>query len=85
MWRLLGTLLLGALAVGVAAYVVKGIIDKNKLKEAMRDKEFREAWIDTVDRVAKKVKLKDVRSGNYLEVQGDGVAPDIHEGDRIFA
>ncbi|MBQ3447275.1 MAG: hypothetical protein IJG37_06515 [Synergistaceae bacterium] len=59
-WRLLGKLLLGALVAGAAVYVVKGIIDKNKLKEAMRDKEFRGAWIDTVDRVAKKVKLKDI-------------------------
>jgi hypothetical protein len=85
MWRLLGGLLLGALAVGVTACVVKGIIDRRKLQQAMRDEDFREAWIDTVDRHAKKVKLKDVRSGKYLEVKGDDIASDIHEGDKIYA
>ena len=85
MWRLLGALLLGAIAVGVTAYVVKGIIDKRKLQQAMRDNEIRDALIDTVDRYAHKVKLKDLKNGKYLEVQGDEVSSEIYEGLRIVA
>lgn len=85
MWRLLGALLLGAIAVGVTAYVVKGIIDKRRLQQAMRDNEIRDALIDTVDRYAHKVKLKDLKNGKYLEVQGDDISSEIHEGLRIVA
>ena len=85
MWRLIGGILAAVLVAGVTAYVVKGIIDKRKLQQAMRDKEIREALIDTVDRYAHKVKLKDLKSGKYLEVQGDDVSSEIHQGDRIYA
>ena len=85
MWRLLGGLLAAALVAGVAAYVVKGIIDKRKLQQAMRDNEIRDALIDTVDRYAHKVKLKDLKNGKYLEVTGDEVSSEIYEGLRIVA
>ena len=85
MWRLIGGILAALLVAGAATYVVKGIIDKRKLQQAMRDNEFREAMIDTVDRYARKVKLKDIRSGKYLEVKGDEVSSEIHQGDRIYA
>ena len=74
-----------ALVAGVAAYVVKGIIDKRKLQQAMRDNEIRDALIDTVDRYAHKVKLKGLKNGKYLEVTGDEVSSEIYEGLRIVA
>lgn len=85
MWRLLGGLLAAALVAGVAAYVVKGIIDKRKLQQAMRDKEIQEAMIDTIDKYAHKVKLKDLKNGKYLEVEGDEVSSEIYEGQKIYA
>ncbi len=85
MWRLLGWVLAGLLAAGVTAYVVKGIIDKRKLREAMRDNEMQEAIIDTINKNARKVKLKDLKRDRYLEVEGDDIASDIHEGDCIYA
>lgn len=85
MWRLLGYILAGLFAASVTAYVVKGIIDKHKLKQAMRDNDFQEAVVDTVNRYARKVKLKDIKRDRYLEVEGDEIASDIHEGDRIYA
>ncbi len=85
MWRLLGGLLAAALVAGVTAYVVKGIIDKRKLQQAMRDKEIQEAIIDEIDRYARKVKLKDLKNGKYLEVEGDEVSSEIYEGQRIYA
>ncbi len=51
----------------------------------MRDNEIRDALIDTVDRYAHKVKLKDLKNGKYLEVQGDEVSSEIYEGLRIVA
>ncbi len=85
MWRLLGGILAALFVAGVTAYVVKGIIDKRKLQQAMRDKEIREAMIETIDKYAHKVKLKDLKSGEHLEVQGEGVSSDIYEGQRIVA
>ncbi len=85
MWRLLGGILAAALVAGVTAYVVKGIIDKRKLQQAMRDKEIQEAIIDEIDRYARKVKLKDLKNGKYLEVEGDEVSSEIYEGQRIYA
>lgn len=85
MWRLLGGILAALFVAGVTAYVVKGIIDKRKLQQAMRDNEIREALIETVDRYAHKVKLKDLKNGKHLEVQGDEISSEIHEGLRIVA
>ena len=85
MWRLLGYVLAGLFAAGITAYVVKGIIDKRKLREAMRDNDIQEAIIDTINRNARKVKLKDIKRNNYLEVEGDEISSDVHEGDHIYA
>ena len=88
MWdliKLAAAVIGGAILLGAAAYVVKGIIDKRKLQEAMKANDFQEAFIEMVDRNAKKVKLKDLRRGKTLEVTGDGISSDIHEGDKIYA
>ncbi|MBQ6972052.1 MAG: hypothetical protein IJP86_06815 [Synergistaceae bacterium] len=64
---------------------MKGIIDKRRLREAMRNNDFQEAIIDTVNRNARKVKLKDIKRNRYLEVEGDEISSDVHEGGRIYA
>lgn len=85
MWRLLGYIAAALFAVAVMTYVVKGIIDRRKLKQAMRDNDIQEAIIDTVNRNARKVKLKDIKRDKYLEVEGEGIDSDIREGERIYA
>lgn len=85
MWRLLGGIVAALFVLGVTAYVVKGIIDKRKLQQAMSDNEIRDAIIDTVDRHARKVKLKDLKKDKYLEVQGEGISDEIYEGLKIVA
>ena len=81
LFRLGAALLIGAIAV----YTIKGIIDKRKIQEAMRDKDIQEGVIESVNRSAKRVKLKDVRRGSSLEIEGDGISSEIHEGMRISA
>lgn len=85
MWKLLGGIVAALFVLGVTAYVVKGIIDKRKLQQAMRDNEIRDAIIDTVDRHARKIKLKDLKKDKYLEVQGEGISDEIYEGLKIVA
>ena len=88
MWDFLGKLLIAALLGGglaLTAYVVKGIIDKSKIQQAMRDKEIEDAIIETVSRSARRVKLKDIKRGSMLEIEGDGISDDIYEGMRISA
>ena len=81
LFKIGAALLLG----GLAVYVVKGIIDKRKIQEAMRDKGIQEGIIESVYRSAKKVKLKDVKRGSSIEIEGDGISSEIHEGMRIYA
>ena len=85
MWDLLFKIGAALLVGGVAVYVIKGIIDKRKIQEAMRDKDIQEAIIETVYRDAKKVKLKDVKRGASLEITGDEISDEISEGMRIYA
>ena len=60
-------------------YVLAGLF------AAGRDNDIQEAIIDTVNRNARKVKLKDIKRDRYLEVEGDEIASDVHEGDHIYA
>ena len=73
------------LGIGIAVYTIKGIIDKRKIQEVMRAKDIQKVVIEAVYRGAKKVKLKDIRRGSSLEIEGDGISSEIHEGMRIYA
>ena len=85
MWDTLFKIGAALLIGGLAVYTIKGIIDKRKIQEAMRDKDIQEGVIESVNRSAKRVKLKDVRRGSSLEIEGDGISSEIHEGMRISA
>ncbi len=85
MWDFIGKIALALLIGGTVAYVIKGVIDKRKIQEAMRDKDIQEAIVETVYRNAKKVKLKDVKRGASLEITGDEISDEISEGMRIYA
>lgn len=85
MWDLIGKILIGALIAGVAAVVIKGIIDERKLREEMRQRNIKRALVSNIDRSNNKVKLKDLDSDEYTEFEGEGISSDLHEGQRIYA
>lgn len=85
MWGLLFKFFAYLFAAGAIVYVVQGIIGELELQQGMRDSEMHEAVIDVIDKHARKVKLKDLLSDKYLEVQGDGVSNELHEGQKIYA
>ena len=85
MWDTLFKIGAALLIGGLAVYTIKGIIDKRKIQEAMRDKGIQEGIIESVYRSAKKIKLKDVKRGSSIEIEGDGISSEIHEGMRIYA
>ena len=77
---------LGALAAGVvAAIVIDKIIEKRDLQKALRDKDLNGAVVTLVDRATNKIKFSDLDSDEEIELQGKGIASDIHEGDIIYA
>ncbi len=85
MWDLIGKLILGALIVGVAAVVIKGIIDERKLRDEMRQHNIKRALVKNIDRTSNKVKLKDLDKDEEIEFEGDGISNEIYEGQRIYA
>ena len=76
----------GTAILGYGAYiVVKGIIDKKKIKEEMLKKKIRAALIKKIDSAESVVKLQDLDSSEEFELKGDGIASDIRESELIYA
>lgn len=85
MWGLIGRILLGALIAGAAVVIIKGIIDEKKLRDEMRQRNIKRALVKNIDRSSNKVKLKDLDKDEEIELKGDGISKEIHEGQRIYA
>lgn len=83
MWRLIGGLLLSALAIGATVYVVKGIIDKKKARQKMAEAKMKAAIVKMAQNDT--VKLEDLYSDEEIEIKGDGISSDIQVGDVIYA
>lgn len=76
----------GAAIFGYSSYiVVKGIIDKKKIKEEMLKKKIRAALIKKIDSTESVVKLQDLDNSEEFELKGDGIAFDIQESELIYA
>lgn len=82
---MLGWILLGLLATAVVVVVINGIITKSRIKEEMVKQDMNRAVIEKIDTCQNKVSLKDLESGKVLEIQGDDVAYELDERDRIYA
>lgn len=81
---MLGWLLLGALLVGTTI-VISGIITKRKLKDKMREKGVENALIQEINTCTNTMSLYDLDTETEYEVQGDGIADELQEGDCIYA
>lgn len=82
---MLGWILLGLLATAVVVVVINGVITKSRIKEEMVKQDMNRAVIEKIDTCQNKVSLKDLESGKVLEIQGDDVAYELDERDRIYA
>ena len=84
-WKLIVGGALALIGGGIAYVVVKGIIDKKKIREEMLKKNIKEALISKVNNSASKITLKDLDSSEEFEIRGDGIASDIREKEIIRA
>lgn len=77
--------LLGAVAAAaVISVVVAGIIDKNKIKQVLRNKGVSNAIIKEIDACSNRVKLDSLNG--EIEIQGDDVDIwDLDEGITIYS
>lgn len=82
-WSKVAKVALGIFAGLVIAYKVKGMIDKKKLQDALSENGFTEGIVEAVNKNARTVSIKDIKSGKKIEVSGDRISDDIQEGQRI--
>ncbi len=88
MFDLLGKILLGlavAGVVGAAAVVIKGVIDKRKIKEELAKKNINKAIIDMINKTDNVITLKDLENYSEFEIKGDGISDELYEGQTIYA
>ena len=83
---LLGFLIRSALlaaAVSTIAIVISGIITREKIQQELRNRGVEEAIIDKIDNCTNTVTLDELKNGNKIEVQGDGIDYSLYEGEEI--
>ena len=83
---LLGFLIRSALlaaAVSTIAIVISGIITREKIQQELRNRGVEEAIIDKIDNCTNTVTLDELKNGNKIEVQGDGIDYSLYEGQVI--
>lgn len=88
MFDLLGKILLGlavAGAVGAAAVIIKGVIDKRKIKQELAKKNINKAIIDMINKTDNVITLKDLENYSEFEIKGDGISDELYEGQTIYA
>lgn len=81
---MLGWILLGLVCAAAVVVVISGTITKSRIKEEMAKQNMSRAVIESIDTCSNKVSLKDLSSGKVLEIQGDDVAYELDERDRIY-
>lgn len=93
MFEILGIVLLngiiggaiGAAVTGAAIAIIDGILDRQRLKELMREKNVDQGVITMIDRCSNQVTLKDLERDVEQTYQADEIGYDISEYDTIYA
>lgn len=81
-WIIAG--ILGAAAVGAIIVYVTGTINRNKIKEKMREQGVKNAIIDSINNCDNVVSLCDIENDTQYEIHGDDIDYNIDEGDVIY-
>ena len=71
---------LGAVAVAVTVKCIKGVLDKNRLKNLAMQDGINQALVDSIERCSNKVTLKDLNSNKKVTYQGDSISRDVKAG-----
>lgn len=84
---LLGRLLIGlavaavgAVAVAVTVKRIKGVLDRNRLKNLAMQDGINKALVDSIERCDNKVTLKDLNLNRKITYQGDSISSDVKVG-----
>lgn len=79
--------IIGGMIVATTAMVivikVKGIIDRQKLREEMREREIKNAVIEQVNRCENVVRVKDMDTGIQYDVKGNDISNGITVGSYL--
>ncbi len=71
--------IVAAAAVGVIAYVISGMITKEKIKLKVND----DVIIKSINNCTNTITLEDLDNQTY-EVRGDSISDDLYEGQMIY-
>lgn len=83
---LLGRALLvaaGAAAIAAIVIVIHGMITKDKLRQALKDKNVDDSLVKEINACNNTITLEELNSDKQIEIQGDSISDDINENDII--
>lgn len=96
MWEILGELaaeygkpILAAAAAAifgaVVAIAIKGVIDKRKIQNILREKNFQEAIVKAIEQSNNAVTLEELENHQTIKIRGNGISDEIYIGQHIHA
>lgn len=80
---MLGWILAGIAMLAVGVIVISGMITKDRLREQLKSRNLKSAFVKSIDRCTNTVKLEDLYSDETLEIQGDDVDSELRLHQRI--
>lgn len=75
--------LIAAAAVTAIVVTITGVINKQRISEAMRSNGIKNALINEIDNCENVVKLEDMDSDKTIEIHGDSVSSSLDEYDMV--
>lgn len=81
--RLLIGAAIGAVAVGVTAYVINRVITRDEIRKFMAQEKISKAILNKVDRCENKLTLQDLMNKTEHSMEGTGISADLREGETI--
>lgn len=87
---MLGRILFGLAVVAIGAVVgsvivktIRGIINRQKIRNLAHSEGMRRVVIDSIDSCTNKVKITDLGTNRQMSITGDGIDYDLYEGETI--
>lgn len=82
---MLGWILFGLAVTAAGVIIISGIVNKQRIKEKMRERGLEEAMITEINNCTNTVKLEDLYSDETIEIRGDDLDYSLEEYDTIVA
>lgn len=82
---MLGWILAGLAIMAVGVIVISGMVTKSRIKEEMRNRNFKDMMITEINKCTNTIKLEDLDSDRTIEIQGDDIDSSLYKYETIYA